>query len=199
MQNVSQSPSRGHQDDRPIKASGQYNIGGYQNSRFDDGDDEAAIMGETLQTMEMTKVNRKDLKKKPDGEFETLKTQEIYDQKLNEKVHDDFPADFEDTGEPAAEIDDLYEADEPSCRLTQKQGQKELKDVLDEYKKFVKRPDEFQMANSSHFSELPSNYFLTQPSKKQRTSQEPRDTQALTTPTLLLRRSTGISAQRARE
>ena len=169
------SPSsvKGHNDDRPIRSSGQYNLtGGYRGGA---GEDEQAIMGDTINTMEVGTIrpgNNKDFKRKAqpnEKEFETMKTQEIYDQKLNEKLYDEFPEDFEEpnwTGEP----DNMFDDDEPSCRLTQKKGQKEITDVLDEYKKFIKQPKDYQLANSSHFSELPSNLSVIQPSGSRKMS-----------------------------
>lgn len=83
-----------------------------------------------------------------------------YDMKLNEQVHDEYPDDFEDVKSDDG-LDDLYENAEPSYRLTQKSGMKELTEVMKEYQEFISKPKEYQMHNSSHFSNLSSRFFLT--------------------------------------
>lgn len=77
--------------------------------------------------------------------------------KFNERVHDEYPEDFEDV-KSNDELDDLYEDAEPSYRLTQKSGMKELTAVMKEYQEFISKPNEYQMHNSSHFSDLSSNF-----------------------------------------
>ena len=77
--------------------------------------------------------------------------------KLNEMVHDEYQDEFQDI-ESDDEIDDLYEDNEPAYRLTQKSGQKELSEVMDEYQRFITKPKEYDMHNSSHFSELSSKF-----------------------------------------
>jgi hypothetical protein len=77
----------------------------------------------------------------------------------NEKVHDEYPDDFEDV-KSTDDLDDLYEDAEPSYRLTQKSGQKELTAVMKEYQEFISKTKEYPMHNSSHFSELPSRLMV---------------------------------------
>lgn len=76
--------------------------------------------------------------------------------KLNERVHDEYPEDFEDV-KSGDELDDLYEDAEPSYRLTQKSGMKELTAVMREYQDFISKPNEYQINNSSLYSDLSSS------------------------------------------
>lgn len=94
--------------------------------------------------------------------------------KSNELGYEEYPDDFEDV-KSDDEIDDLYEDNDPAYRLTQKSGQKELSEVMDEYQKYITKPKEYELHNSSHFSELPSRLIVTdQPSEKRRTSRAPQ-------------------------
>ena len=101
-------------------------------------------------------AKKNNFKKKVEPDFDNLKTGVQYDQKLNENLHEEYPDDFQEI-QSGDEIDDLYGEDEPNCRLTQKPSPSDLKNVVDEYRKYVSAgPKEYQLANSSHFSELPS-------------------------------------------
>lgn len=93
--------------------------------------------------------------KKASPDIELLKTQGAYDMKSNELGYEEYPDDFEDV-KSDDEIDDLYEENDPAYRLTQKSGDKELSLVMDEYQRYITKPKEYEMHNSSHFSELPS-------------------------------------------
>lgn len=84
----------------------------------------------------------------------------MYDMKLNEKVHDEYPEDFEDV-KSTEEIDDLYDDADPSYRLTQKSGAKELTAVMKEYQEFISKSKDYQINNSSHFSDLSSRLAFT--------------------------------------
>lgn len=95
--------------------------------------------------------------KKDQSEFDTIKTGGFYDQKLHEKVHDEYEDEFEDI-EDLTNIDnfEIGYGDDESYRLTAKPGKGDLDNVVNEYKRFITKPKEYQMANSSHFSELQS-------------------------------------------
>jgi hypothetical protein len=95
----------------------------------------------------------KKVQEKPDESFQNMKTE----MNLDPNQFNEFPDDFENiedhNGDP-----DLYDDGDVNCRLTQKRDQNEMTQVLQEYQKFIKNPKEFDMHNSSHFSDLPSTF-----------------------------------------
>ena len=146
-----------YEDNRPIKGSGSYDISTYS---ADHEEDENDIMGGTINTMELTSMPVRGgafKKKDKEAEFDDLKTQEFYDQKLAHQVPNEFPADFEEV-ESEGEAEDFEDNVGIVTRLTQKKGEKELTEVMDEYMKYISGPDDYKMDNSSHFSEVPSRF-----------------------------------------
>lgn len=157
-------------DDRPIRASGQYNF-----NEFDmTGQGEETVMGETINTMEITNLPKKmkGFTKKTEPKLEELKTEKFYDAKLGENALGEYTDEFEDISS-TEDIDDAYYENEPGIRLTEKQGQEEKSAVLNEYQKYIMTSGNFNMANSSHFSELSSKERVTKLSKRLATSQGP--------------------------
>ena len=157
------------EDNRPIRGSGTYDINSYDRNYEEE---EAEVMGGTLETMELTNLPAKKSaparRMQESSRFDELKTQDFYDQKLNEMVVDYYPDDFEEVED--SHPDDFYGAEGNFTRLTQKKGNKEMLEVMDEYKKFLTNPQEYQIDNSSHFTDVPS----TPSSRSLELAEEPR-------------------------
>ena len=114
-------------------------------------------MGDTIATTHMNTRQTKNTKHGDTTVFETLKTDYVYTNNLDTRENDDgyhdfqdgYPDDFEDIDEYNSSDDDIT----PPQRLTKKAGEKEMDEVRDYYKDFLKGENP-EMAKAQQLSTI---------------------------------------------